>query len=267
MSGNSFDVSKSGLQKSIRSGDVEQAVFFALDLFTCALLTCNTSAIAREYFTRNPQFRTNGSKTMKALVTNTLNRLRVCACEDVGMAAHPLLFPRIDVELCAIEEWRKGGAGLSGFTAAAHRVGAIAALLAASPKSRSFSHFRAVLHLPMYTGTGTKDSTWQPYMRAHAAALSRLFGVEDTVLGARIPLFATLKAFQQHLIRIGFNPATADEGRTLEVMKVFVETKCGAAPAMKTLLLRWFKDKQDATILYQAMGYCYRLGKEACTLF
>lgn len=256
INGLAFDVAKSGLQKSIRQGNVEQAVYFGLDVFTCALLS-SRNPVSDGYYKANASFDRNGRTTMKALVTNLLNRLRICACEDVGMACVGV-YAVMEAHLRRVEAWRAADCPLPGFHAACSSVAQICALLASAPKSRAFSEFRAVLQLPPYVGTGSADSAWRPHMRANAETVVALCGIDFGDVSARIPLFQTLVAFRDALTAARYNPARADESEMLSVMKRFVEARCGANASVRAVLMQWYAVRKDPAILYAAIGACFK---------
>lgn len=252
VSGLAWDVAKSGLQKSVRRGHVDQAVYFGLDLFACAVLA-SRNVVSDEYYAAHGAYKAHGPTTMKALVTNLLNRLRICACEDIGVA-NVDVFPEMEGYLARVEAWRSSGGGLAGFQSAASCVASVCAVLAASPKSRAISEFRAVLHLPPYAGTGTVDKTWKPYMASNNAAIVGLLGLDVDAVSARIPLFARLKALRDWLVGTGFNPGACDESGTCDRLKAFLDTRCTDPHPVKTIMMAWYKTKKEIMYLFEAIG-------------
>ena len=132
----------SGMQKSIRRSDEEEAMLFACELY----------------------------HSSKAFCTMVLNRLQVISHEDIDCIESPWIVPFVETSCRQIKEKYAAGKIEDGRLFLAN----IILMLCDAPKSRIADHFHTAL------GYGNKDGTLVPkmedYMLDHHTAAGRRLG-------------------------------------------------------------------------------------------
>jgi len=137
--GMEFDILKSALQKYIRRGECEKAIWSAIELDWYRLLELNENefqlAYQKQWGIDSDKLKSEISHA-KANRTNLINRLRVIVVEDIGMA-NPLLPIQADKLL---SEWESGRQSMRAIVN-------LTELLCRSPKSRFLSDLKGVYFL------------------------------------------------------------------------------------------------------------------------
>jgi hypothetical protein len=164
------------------------------------------------------------------------------------------VFGFVAAHLDAIDTWRAMEHrvdDLKGYHVAAVKCARVCYLLATSRKSRAYSHARAVLQLPPFGGTGTKDKVWQPYMRDNTLVTLALLRFDmDACLGSS-PTFACLHRMSTKLWAMSLNPT--DTKAVEHAITCLVPKAC--TPAGKhivSIMSRWYKRKKDLFFMYHA---------------
>jgi hypothetical protein len=144
--GYSKDVLISAVQKYIRRGSLDKALWCAIELDLFRLLELDENGFRAAYQAKYPDanLKTETSAA-KATRTNLINRLRVICFEDIGMGAPwmPIALDRL------IRQWESGRRSKRALLESV-------ILLCKAPKIRLVSDVRTLYLLPPYYGKTTK---------------------------------------------------------------------------------------------------------------